>query len=356
MRVLERAVYRGPHLYSATPMVRIQLDLGALEEWPTDRFPASPTAWSQTARAAPAWLLATAEPGGLLSGWLDEGTWLGHVAEHVALELQTPGGRAGDARQDPVGPGPPRRLQRHVRLSTRRPSGCWRAGWRCELVDSLLPPELRGVQGLDRLMPTEKSAARPPFDIAVRHGRTDAAGSPHRTRPDDALPGARRRSAAAFRSMRLDEHEPGAARLGSRQERLRASDHRPHLAPRGGGRRRQGLTKALLAERGLPVPRGAVVRTADEAVAAAAADQRPGRDQAAGRQPRPRRQPRAGRPRNRSLGFEQAAPHSRHVHRRGAVPRGATTASSSSTARWSRSAERVPAAGGRRRRSARWPT
>ena len=39
MRVLERAVYRGPHLYSERPMIRIQLDLGRLEAWPTDRLP-----------------------------------------------------------------------------------------------------------------------------------------------------------------------------------------------------------------------------------------------------------------------------------------------------------------------------
>ena len=33
MRVLERAIYRGPHYFSATPMIRVQLDLGSLEAW-----------------------------------------------------------------------------------------------------------------------------------------------------------------------------------------------------------------------------------------------------------------------------------------------------------------------------------
>ena len=42
LTVLERGVYRGPHLYSATPMVRIQLDLGELEAHPTNTFRASP--------------------------------------------------------------------------------------------------------------------------------------------------------------------------------------------------------------------------------------------------------------------------------------------------------------------------
>src|SRR4051794_27763437 len=39
VRVLERPVYRGPHYFSATPMIRIRLDLGALEHWPSDRLP-----------------------------------------------------------------------------------------------------------------------------------------------------------------------------------------------------------------------------------------------------------------------------------------------------------------------------
>src|SRR4028118_1276736 len=37
--VLEVGVYRGPHYYSHTPMIRIQIDLGRLEEFPTNRIP-----------------------------------------------------------------------------------------------------------------------------------------------------------------------------------------------------------------------------------------------------------------------------------------------------------------------------
>src|ERR1700709_389907 len=38
LRIEEVAVYRGPHLYSATPMIRVQIDLGALEAWPTNKL------------------------------------------------------------------------------------------------------------------------------------------------------------------------------------------------------------------------------------------------------------------------------------------------------------------------------
>lgn len=39
MRIVEKGVYRRPHLYSLTPMIRIKLDLGSLEDWPSSRLP-----------------------------------------------------------------------------------------------------------------------------------------------------------------------------------------------------------------------------------------------------------------------------------------------------------------------------
>ena len=35
MRILDRAVYVGPSLYAHFPVIRLELDLGALEDWPT---------------------------------------------------------------------------------------------------------------------------------------------------------------------------------------------------------------------------------------------------------------------------------------------------------------------------------
>ena len=39
MSVLEIGVYRGPHYFSHTPFIRIMLDLGRLEDYPSDRIP-----------------------------------------------------------------------------------------------------------------------------------------------------------------------------------------------------------------------------------------------------------------------------------------------------------------------------
>src|SRR5690349_18575009 len=87
LHVLECNVYRGPHLFSHLPMVRIQLQLGELENYPTNLL-------LDFSRRLLAMLPGLAEHGcssGERGGFvarIEEGTWLGHVIEHVAIELQ----------------------------------------------------------------------------------------------------------------------------------------------------------------------------------------------------------------------------------------------------------------------------
>ena len=38
MRILERNVYVGPSLYAQFPVIKLVLDLGPLEAWPTGRL------------------------------------------------------------------------------------------------------------------------------------------------------------------------------------------------------------------------------------------------------------------------------------------------------------------------------
>jgi cyanophycin synthetase len=90
MRILDRSVYVGPSLYAHFPVIRLELDLGALEDWPTGRLGA---AFVDTLAAALPGLAehgcSYREPGGFFRRMReDQGTWLGHVLEHVAIELQ----------------------------------------------------------------------------------------------------------------------------------------------------------------------------------------------------------------------------------------------------------------------------
>ena len=39
MELLERRVYRGPGLYAHFPVMRLTIDLGVLEAWPSAKIP-----------------------------------------------------------------------------------------------------------------------------------------------------------------------------------------------------------------------------------------------------------------------------------------------------------------------------
>ena len=39
MKILEQLIYRGPNLYAHFPVIRMNLDLGELEQWPSATIP-----------------------------------------------------------------------------------------------------------------------------------------------------------------------------------------------------------------------------------------------------------------------------------------------------------------------------
>ena len=96
MKLLESSVYLGPSLYAHFPVIRFTIDLGELEQWPTVKLGRP---FVDTLLAA---LPGLAEhgcsygtPGGLIRRMTeDEGTWLGHVLEHGAIEIQNIAGAA----------------------------------------------------------------------------------------------------------------------------------------------------------------------------------------------------------------------------------------------------------------------
>src|SRR5450432_2069306 len=94
MRILDRSVYVGPSLYARFPVIRLELDLGPLEAWPTGRLgDAFVDALASALPGLGEHGCSYREPGGFLRRLReDEGTWLGHVLEHVAIELQNVAG------------------------------------------------------------------------------------------------------------------------------------------------------------------------------------------------------------------------------------------------------------------------
>lgn len=149
VQVLETGVYRGPHYYSHTPMVRIMVDLGRMEEWPSNKLPGFAQRLLQLLPGLERHGCSYRKRGGFVRR-LKEGTWWGHIAEHVALELQTLAGTRttrGKTRSVKGRPGVYNVMYAYAHEDVALLAG----RTALELLDSLLPPELRGIQGLDRL-------------------------------------------------------------------------------------------------------------------------------------------------------------------------------------------------------------
>ncbi|MDB5378532.1 MAG: cyanophycin synthetase, partial [Rubritepida sp.] len=80
MQVMGSCVYRGPNLHSRLPVVRIRLDLGDLEERPSNLIPDFTERLLAELPGLQDHGCSYGEPGGFVRR-LREGTWLGHIAE-----------------------------------------------------------------------------------------------------------------------------------------------------------------------------------------------------------------------------------------------------------------------------------
>src|SRR5438105_11476843 len=87
MRIVETQVLRGPNYWSYDPAIRLLVDLGSLEHWPSNKLKGFNDALAELLPGLRDHTCSLGRPGGFLER-LRDGTWTGHVAEHVALELQ----------------------------------------------------------------------------------------------------------------------------------------------------------------------------------------------------------------------------------------------------------------------------
>jgi cyanophycin synthetase len=242
-------------------MIRIRLDLGALEDWPSDRLPGFTDSLLVMLPGLREHGCSYGAPGGL-ERRLREGTWLGHVTEHVALELQTRAGSRvtrGKTRAVKGSPG-----CYDVLYSYREEEAGLLAGrLALQLVDSLLPPELRGVQGLEQLHHRDPMAEGGGVQSAL-----DAVGHVvgRRALGPTTRSLVREAERRGIPVMRLDDFSFVQLGHGKRQQRLRASitGRTSSIGVEVAGDK--DLTKSLLADAGLPVPKGAVVRSAEAAI------------------------------------------------------------------------------------------
>ena len=88
LKILETRIYRGPNIWSYQQAIHLVVDLGSLEEYPTVSLAGFTDQLVELVPGLERHTCSLGRRGGFIER-LREGTWLGHVAEHVALQLQT---------------------------------------------------------------------------------------------------------------------------------------------------------------------------------------------------------------------------------------------------------------------------
>jgi cyanophycin synthetase len=252
MKILETRVYRGPNLYALWPMIRLEVDLGELEHYPTTKLPGFADRLLELIPTLAEHTCGLGVPGGFVQRMQEEeGTWLGHVLEHIAIELQCLAGTwvtFGKTR----GEGLPTGHYNVVYSYIEEPVGIGAGRLALRLIRHLLPPE--------------RTAHDPsPFDWSqelesfIRMAQRRSLGPSTR-----ALVQAAEQRGIPW--MRLDESSLVQLGHGRHQRRIRAavtSETRWIAAEIASDKR---LTRQILDDLGLPVPRQALVWDADEAV------------------------------------------------------------------------------------------
>ncbi|CAN5240343.1 cyanophycin synthetase [soil metagenome] len=249
LRILETRVLRGPNVWSRGPAIRMLVDLGALEEWPSNTIPGFNEALVELLPTLDDHACSLGRRGGFITR-LADGTWLGHVAEHVALELQKLAGtevRIGKTRSAGV-------YGRYNMIFEYREEqvGLEAGRLAVSLVNHLVAPnetELDFAEELEKLiLLAERQAFGPSTQALI----------------DEAV-------SRDIPWIRLDKHSLVQLGQGIHQQRVRATMTSRTSAIAVDVASDKALTNQLLSSAGLPVPRSQTVRSENAAADAARA-------------------------------------------------------------------------------------
>lgn len=93
MRILEKRSYGGPNLYANFRVIRLEVDLGLLEEKPSAEIPNFVDRLLEHIPSLNEHGCSYGTEGGFVRRMReDRGTWMGHILEHVAIEIQNMAG------------------------------------------------------------------------------------------------------------------------------------------------------------------------------------------------------------------------------------------------------------------------
>jgi cyanophycin synthetase len=99
LEICQTKVFRGPNVWARVPVVHLLVDLGELQDRPTNMIPEFTQRLTDLLPSLEDHVCSVGRRGGFIER-LQKGTWMGHVLEHVALEIQRQAGGIGDPRED----------------------------------------------------------------------------------------------------------------------------------------------------------------------------------------------------------------------------------------------------------------
>lgn len=245
IKFLRTNFLRGPSIWTYRPAVETVIDLGELEDYPSNKIPGF-------AERLEAWLPSliehTCSPGyrGGFVERLKTGTWPGHIMEHVALELQNLAGMQGTF-------GKAREMNRRgvykVVVGTHQEEVGRRAlADARDLVMAAINDEPFDV----------KASVRGLRELIDRHALGPSTA--------DIVEAAYERRIPA---IRLTEGNLVQLGYGARQRRIWTAETDRTSAIAEGISRDKDLTKQLLEACGIPIPEGRIVANPEEAWEAA---------------------------------------------------------------------------------------
>ncbi len=244
IRLLETLVLKGPNYWSYRPCIWMRIDIGRYEERPTNKLPGFYERLTKLLPSLGEHFCSEGHKGGFLDR-VREGTWLGHVAEHVTIDLQN---RIGI----PVSFGRTRQSNEpgvyNLVYEMEEEQVAIKAGkLALDVVEACAEDEVKDLDFEAQLTSLKKlrdKAALGPSTKAI----VDVA------------------AARGIPYLRLNDKSFVMLGYGINQKRVQATiaSTTGHLGVEIAGDK--DLTKRLLGDQGIPVPKGYIVEDEDDAV------------------------------------------------------------------------------------------
>ena len=250
LRILETRVLRGANYWAREPVVRMLVDLGVLEDFPSSKIPGFTDALVELMPTLEDHACSLGRRGGFITR-LRDGTWMGHIAEHLALEFQNLAGT--DVR--------------HGKTRSAGAPGRYNCIFEYREEQVGIEAGRMGVALFNHLVAPDDPAHA--FDLVgelerlIRLAERQAFGPSTQALIDEAV-------SRDVPYIRLDRHSLVQFGHGVHQQRIRATMTSRTSAIGVDVASDKSLTNRLLDSAGLPVPRAEVVDTEDGAVSAAA--------------------------------------------------------------------------------------